>query len=109
MKTFPEWLIEGFAEFMSTALFQKDGTIGLGVAPQFRAYELFDWPPVSLERLFAGNFAKLSETDRDSFYGRSWLLTHYLNFDASRGGQLASYLADFDKGTDPVVAAKRTL
>ena len=105
--SFPEWLIEGFAEFMSTALFQKDGSVGLGVAPQFRAFELFALPQVPLERLFAGNFAKLSEADRDSFYGRSWLLTHYLNFDPSRQGQMVSYVSDFDKGASSVLAAQQ--
>jgi hypothetical protein len=29
----PEWLVEGFAEFMSTAQFEKDGTVGIGLPP----------------------------------------------------------------------------
>lgn len=105
-RPYPEWLIEGFAEFMSTALFQKDGSVGLGIAPQFRAFGLLALPQVPLERLLAGNFAKLSISDRDSFYGRSWLLTHYLNFEPTRRGQIDSYLADFDKGIVSVVAAR---
>ena len=29
-RPYPEWLVEGFAEFMSTAIFERDGSVGLG-------------------------------------------------------------------------------
>lgn len=33
---YPEWLVEGFAEFMSTAQFEKDGSVGLGLPATHR-------------------------------------------------------------------------
>jgi hypothetical protein len=37
---FPAWLIEGYAEFHSTASFEKDGSIGIGLPANHRAYGL---------------------------------------------------------------------
>ncbi len=37
---YPEWLVEGFAEFMSTAQFEADGSVGLGLPARHRYYGL---------------------------------------------------------------------
>jgi Flp pilus assembly protein TadD len=105
-RPFPEWLVEGFAEFMSTAMFQKDGAVGIGLAPQFRAYGLFNGKPLALEKMLAGNYGKLDDSQRESLYGRGWLLTHYLNFSTARRGQLETYVGAIAKGTDPLAAAR---
>lgn len=102
---YPEWLIEGFAEFMSTARFERDGGVGLGVPPQFRAYGLLEGGPLKIERLLNGNFGKLTPLRRDTVYGRSWLLAHYLNFHKPRAGQLETYLADLARRAEPLAAA----
>lgn len=104
---YPEWLIEGFAEVMATARFEKDGSVGLGAPPQFRAYGLFAGDRLTIERLLQGDFARMSEMERDTAYGRSWLLTHYLNFNKERAPQLTIYLEELGKGTDSVSAARK--
>ncbi len=38
---YPEWYVEGFAEFLSVPEFEKDGSIGIG-APQHRGWALFN-------------------------------------------------------------------
>lgn len=103
----PEWLVEGFAEFMSTARFNRDGSVILGAAAQHRAWDLFEGKQISLESLLAGNYSNLSAEERTaSVYGRGWLLTHYLVFDTKRSGQLGRYLDAIAKGTPPLDAAK---
>ena len=104
---YPEWMIEGFAEFMSTAIFEKDGSVGLGAPALHRAYDLFTGVQIPLEKLLAGNYGKLSRDERASLYARGWLLAHYLTFETSRQGQLAIYLHGIAKGDDPLAAARQ--
>ena len=105
---YPQWLVEGFAEFMSGASFEKDGSVGLGLPAMHRYLGLAYDDQLSLESLFAGNFDKLTEEETESVYGQGWLLTHYLTFEPSRKGQLDAYVAAISRGVDPVVAAKQT-
>ena len=102
----PEWLIEGYAEMMSTAKFEKDGSMWLGRAAQHRATGLFWGESIPLETLLAGTYGVLSEGLKGSVYGRGWLLTHYLNFEPSRRGQLTKYVRLLAEGTEPLVAAR---
>jgi hypothetical protein len=102
----PEWLIEGFAEMMSTAKFEKDGGMWLGRAAQHRAEGLFWGESMALETLLAGNYGAISDGLRESIYGRGWLLTHYLNFEPSRRGQLNKYVTLLAQGIDPLEAAR---
>ena len=91
---------------MSTAKFEKDGSMWLGRAAQHRAAGLFWGESIPLETLLTGNYGALSEGFRESVYGRGWLLTHYLNFEPSRRGQLTKYVGLLAQGTDPLVAAR---
>jgi Flp pilus assembly protein TadD len=102
---YPEWLVEGFAEFMSTARMEKDGSVLLGVAPQHRARGLLSGNPLPIEALVSGNYGKLSNAQREALYGRGWLLAHYLTFEPSRRGQLERYVDAVTKGTPPLAAA----
>lgn len=102
----PQWVVEGFAEFMSTVRFEKNGDVGLGVPPKFRAYGLFGSDQLPLERMLAGNYSKITVDQRESIYGRGWLLIHYLSFDAARAGQLERYIDLLSKGTPSVEAAR---
>ena len=106
-RPYPEWMIEGFAEFMSTAVFPKDGSVGLGAPALHRARVLFAPTQIPLEKLLAGNYAKLSGDERASMYARGWLLAHYMTFEPSRQGQLATYLGGIAEGDDPLAAARR--
>lgn len=104
-KPYPVWLVEGFAEFMETAQFDRDGSVVLGGAPAFRAYGLLRGDPIRLPSLLTGDYQKLNDAQRDVFYGEGWLLTHYLYMGGGRSGQLSHYLDLLDSGTQPLDAA----
>jgi tetratricopeptide (TPR) repeat protein len=103
---YPEWLVEGFAEFMATAQFEKDGTVGIGLPDAQRYYGLLNGKQLPLETLLSGKYDKITEEEHESIYGRGWLLTHYLTFEPSRKGQLRTYLLALAKGADPLQAAR---
>lgn len=105
-RPYPEWMIEGFAEFMSTAFFEKDGSVGLGAPALHRAYSLFAPVQISLEKMLAGNYTELNRDERASLYARGWLLAHYLTFEPSRRGQLTIYADNIAKGDEPLAAAQ---
>jgi hypothetical protein len=102
----PEWLIEGFAEFMSTASFDKDGSVWLGKAANHRAASLFYGDQLPIETLLAGNYGDLRPELRESVYSKGWLLTHYLNFDIKRRPQLGAYLRAIAEGKSGLEAAR---
>jgi hypothetical protein len=101
----PKWLVEGFAEFYSTARFEKDGSVGFGIAPAHRAYAL-SIRTLALDDMLSGNFANNAENS-EQIYGRGWLLTHYLAFNKERTGQLTAYLRGMSAGLEPLDAARR--
>lgn len=103
---FPRWMVEGFAEFLSTAKINKDGSVLLGAAAQHRAYSLArgDWAP--LETLLGDDYSGVSEDRREAtVYARGWLLTHYLVFEPTRDGQAARYVDAVTRGVPPLQAA----
>ena len=104
---FPEWLVEGFAEVMSTAQFEKDGTVGLGLPAFHRYYGLLQGRPLPLETLLSGRKDTFTVEERESVYGRGWLMSHYLTFEPSRIGQLDAYVSAIAKGVDPLEAARK--
>jgi tetratricopeptide (TPR) repeat protein len=105
---YPEWLVEGFAEFMSTAQFETDGSVGLGLPATHRFLGLLTGQSLPLETLLSGRYDKINLEQRESVYGHGWLLTHYLTFEPSRKGQLAVYLTALARGADPLDAARQT-
>ncbi|MGB3378053.1 MAG: hypothetical protein WBH10_13435 [Allopontixanthobacter sediminis] len=110
---FPMWLSEGFAEFYASARFERDGSIWIGRPAMHRAYELLGMREIPIELLLDTEaYAKREKTRQgDSFYGRSWLLYHYLTmakFDAesSRADQLSDYQRNLFKGQGALEAAR---
>ena len=102
----PRWYGEGFAEYFATAKFEKDGAVGLGLPAQHRAYELFEGRDVSIERLLDSKlYAARKSSDYDNFYGRSWLLFHYLFTDTERRNQIVDYLNRLNRGEAELSAA----
>jgi tetratricopeptide (TPR) repeat protein len=102
----PRWLSEGFAEFFSTARFEKDGGVGIGLPALHRANELHLAKNVPIEALLdAATYAKLKTKTYDEFYGRSWLLYHYLSLSGKRAGQLGNYRAALANGQSELEAA----
>lgn len=106
-RPYPQWLVEGLAEFLSTAEFKPDGTVILGAADTGRAFSLFHGSVVPLQVLLAGDYSKLNKEQMEaSVYAEGWLLTHYLIFDDNRSKQLNAYLDALAKGAAPLDAAR---
>jgi tetratricopeptide (TPR) repeat protein len=106
-KPYPEWYVEGFAEFFSTPKFDKDGGIWFGLPAQQRAWGLFNGPKLPLETLFAGLQPNLTNQQREVFYGRGWLLAHYLLMEQRRQGQLAKYVDAMSQGASALQAGRQ--
>ncbi|HEX8442146.1 MAG TPA: hypothetical protein VF631_00705 [Allosphingosinicella sp.] len=105
-EAFPAWLTEGFAEFNATARFEKDGAVGFGAPPLYRAETMFSWDALPVEDLLTRDPRTLSDVQTDSLYGRGWLLTHYLKMQKSRAGQLGAYVAALNGGKTSVEAGR---
>lgn len=103
---FPAWFVEGYAELNSTARFNSDGSVDLGLPAQHRSYGLFEMAQLPIATLLTANVPKLDNEQREVLYGRGWLLTHYLMFDHHRDGQLATYLKEVNEGKSSLDAAK---
>jgi cytochrome c-type biogenesis protein CcmH/NrfG len=104
---YPEWLVEGFAEFMSTAQFERDGSVGIGLPANHRYHALINGESLPLETILSGRYDKITVEQRESIYGRGWLLTHFLTFEPARKGQLTAYLREMAGGADSLEAARR--
>lgn len=100
----PAWFSEGYAEFASTAAITGD-TVTLGGAANHRAYGLLSGRQLSAAQLFAPP-ARMTGEQMDGLYGRGWLLTHLVLFDATRRQQFVAYLNLLNKGTPSLDAAK---
>lgn len=100
---YPAWYVEGFAEYVSTARFEKAFTEfgGVGVG---RARTLLgrNWLPI--KRVMTSRVTDMSIDDRGQFYAMSWLTVHYLSRDEGRRAQLRAYLKAIDTGTPPDAA-----
>lgn len=103
----PTWLVEGFAEFLSTAQVNPDGTVTFGAAANHRASGVLglhhDLP---LTMMLRETFDGLTPWQRELLYGRGWLLTHYLTFEPTRRGQLDRYVASMQQGISSIDSAK---
>lgn len=89
----PRWFAEGAAEFFASASFESDGGVKLGRPAQHRAGELYFARDVKVSDLLdPAEYEKRAKRGYDAFYGKSWLLYHYLTFEKTRNGQLARYV-----------------
>lgn len=103
----PRWLSEGSAEFFAAATFNADGSVQVGRPAQHRANELAFADEVPIEELLDAELYQSRERNgTDAFYGRSWLLYHYLSFEEDRRGQLTDYWNRIIKGDTPIEAAR---
>lgn len=102
---FPAWFIEGFAEFHSSAKFNPDGSVGIGLPARHRAYDLALGPALPVAKFVAADTSTLSHEQQLAIYSRGWLLTHYLTFSEERKGQLGRYLKAINEGRPPAAAA----
>jgi len=103
----PRWLNEGAAEFFAAATFKDDGGVIVGRAAQHRAGELAFGDPVPVRELLdAASYNEDRGKGRDAFYGKSWLLYHYLTFSEKRRGQLSQYQINLIKGMPSIAAGE---
>lgn len=103
----PRWVSEGGAEFFASASFLRDGGVWIGRAAQHRGYELYNAETVPVEELLdPAVYEKRNHKGYDAFYGKAWLLYHYLTFSEERRGQLGRYLAAIAKGKGERAAAE---
>lgn len=100
VQALPRWLNEGGAEFYASVKFGKDGGVSIGRPANHRAGELFFAKDVKVHDLLdPEQYDKRKNKDSyDAFYGKSWLLYHYLVFEPSRRKQLSTYLNNLAKG-----------
>ena len=106
-RPYPEWYVEGYAEFLSTAKLAKDGSVWFGVPLAQRAHTILNGPAIPFATLSAGLSSGLNNEQKDAFYGRGWLLAHYLLLEPKRQGQLAIYLNALSNGAAPMAAAQQ--
>lgn len=103
----PRWMSEGAAEFFAAATFNRDGSVLIGRPAQHRAGELAYAKDVSIYELLDRDlYEKNKGRKYDSFYGRSWLLYHYLQFEPTRKGQLTAYWKRVVEGETSTDAAQ---
>ena len=102
---YPAWFTEGFAEYLSTTDFTKEGNPRIGLPANHRAYGLVLETPIPARRLLTANVSDISADDVDKFYGRAWLLTHYLNAEPDRKAKLSEYLGAINAGKSSLDAA----
>ena len=95
----PRWLGEGAAEFFASSEFPREGGIKIGMPAQHRAAELFYAKDVTVKQLLDPDaYDEGAHKGFDAFYGKSWLLYHYLTLGGARPGQLRKYVALMGKG-----------
>lgn len=100
---YPRWYSEGFAEFNANAAFEANGAVDIGFPANYRAWSIRN----QYEELTVREFFEPPDYyPVDTLYGRGWLMTHYLTLDPARKGQLATYLAEFNKGKSSLEAAQ---
>jgi len=95
----PRWVSEGAAEFFASAEFPRDGGIKIGMPAYHRAGELYYAKDVKVAQLLDPTaYSQGTQKGFDAFYGRSWLLYHYLSLGQARPGQLRQYLTLIGRG-----------
>jgi len=103
----PMWMVEGMAEFFSSAKFNADGSMEIARVAQHRGAELFQATNVPLKELLDPDMKERAKVrGRDNFYGRSWLLYHYLSLNKARAGQLNAYVVQINRGKGSLEAAQ---
>lgn len=105
---FPLWFQEGFAEFYASGRDRKDGAIILGGPATHRAYELTLSRAVPIRQLLdTSSYMENKTRAHDQFYGRSWLLFHYMTFEASRQDQMTKFQELMADGASDIEAARQ--
>ena len=101
----PAWFVEGFAEFVATAEFEKNGRWSFGEPAHHRADEVRYFANPRIRNLLAG--PSNGSDSVDGFYGWAWALTHMLySAEHDRGDKIDGYLRAINRGDEPMEAAE---
>ena len=103
---YPAWYVEGFAELVSTASFERDGAITYGKPARHREGELRYTRRYPAAKMVDGRYLDESRDAENWDYGDAWAVTHYLTFSEKRRGQLKAYLNAINSGQSFADAAK---
>ena len=95
---FPKWYVEGFAEFHATAMFKPDGSIIFGAPANYRTFGVARTDIMPANFLLRPDPGAMDDEDGNAFYGRSWLLTHYVLLDPTAKAQFQQYLTALNNG-----------
>lgn len=96
---YPRWYNEGFAEFVSTAIFD-DTASRIGMFTSNRAVWLTVGTWLGIDKFLRG--AELDGGDTAMFYAQSWLATHYLFNKPERAAGFDRYCKAMEAGGDPL-------
>lgn len=99
----PAWMVEGYAEFYGTTTMRPDGSLVIGAPANTRSQALHS-DDLPLDAMLTGGL-EVELVSPLLFYGKSWLLTHYLAFSKPREGQLTTYLKNIHAGQPALAAA----
>lgn len=105
----PRWLGEGSADFFASASFGSDGGMVLGRPSLYREAQLLFSRDVTTNDLFDSEGYERRRgkgMQDDAYYGKAWLLYHYLAFEPKRKGQLATYAKELIAGKSALDAAR---
>jgi tetratricopeptide (TPR) repeat protein len=103
----PRWVSEGAAEFFAATEFLADGGVKIGMPSVYRYAELAYARDVKVQELIdPALYEKRRGRGYDAFYGKSWLLYHYLTMEHAKRGQLGAYLSGLREGKGSREAAE---
>lgn len=103
----PSWFIEGFAEFVATAEFKKNGGWVFGKPAFHRATEVEYASRIPIRALLQFGSEAHEKRDMTAFYGWSWALTHMLyTAEEGRGAKVVDYLNRLNRGEENLAAAQ---
>lgn len=96
---YPAWYVEGFAEYMATAVLGEE-RFEVGRYAQVRADWIAygGWLPMG--QMLAGNVGELTREERAMFYAQSWLMVHYIFASEARKAALRTYISALVAGGD---------
>ena len=102
----PRWMSEGAAEFFSAATFERDGGVLIGRPALHRQGDLAISRNMDIEYLLDPDSEGRTRRKDDGYYGRAWLLYHYLVFSEERKGQVRDYFMRLSAGAASLEAAR---
>lgn len=100
---YPAWYVEGFAEFVATAVLGTERiTLGRSNAGRFQSLLSGTWLP--MDRLITAMPLSLNGSEMEMFYAQSWLFTHYLVLTPDANAKFQTYVHALRQGQSPEAA-----